>query len=255
MKYLFVANWKMQMPVKKAIAYVADNLMSLKSMANDNAQIVICPSFVAIASIAQVLKNCSVRCGAQDCSAFENGAYTGQVAAQSLAEIGCSYCIIGHSERRIYCGESSESVAEKAQRLLDQEIIPIICIGETMVDCVATSTYTVLEEQLDPVFTLLRTHTIHNTALVIAYEPVWAIGSGVTPEYSYLENIFDWLRKLIQQNVPNRSVSLLYGGSVNERSIMKLKNITQLNGFLIGGASTDFTQFKTIVELCTRSIL
>lgn len=249
MKHLFVANWKMRMTTKDAINYCHDNNASMNQLSN-NHTIVICPSFTALLPIAKQLPKNTFALGAQDCSAFEPGSYTGQVSARDIAEIGCTYCIIGHNERRMYCGETNEIVAEKAKRLLEKSVRPIICIGETSAECIVETTYQTLEKQLTPLFATLNNYKKTNTKIIIAYEPVWAIGTGIVPTHNYLAAIFTWLHKQAIEQLPNYNVIFIYGGSVDEKTIIQLRNIKHINGFLIGGASTDFKQFKSIIEAC-----
>jgi triosephosphate isomerase len=247
MKHLFVANWKMHMSNENAINYCINNLLQLKQLAHDK-NIVICPPFTALSSSEPLLQEINISLGAQDCSAFSPGAYTGQIAAQHLAEIGCTYCIIGHSERRIYCGETNEMIAEKTNHLLKNAITPIICIGETSAECIVEATYQTLEKQLLPIFAALHNHT--KKSLVIAYEPAWAIGAGIVPSNAYLAAIFSWLHKHITEQLADYNITLLYGGSVDEHTITQLLNIQHINGFLIGKASTHFEQFKSIIKAC-----
>ena len=249
MKRLFVANWKMRMNNKDAIQYCSDNNSAIQKLKN-NHTIVICPSFTALSSIATQLQQTAIALGAQDCSAFESGSYTGQVSAQDIAEIGCTYCIVGHSERRIYCSETNEIIAEKTKRLLENNVTPIICIGETSPECIVETTYQTLEKQLTPIFTALNNYKKTGATIIIAYEPVWAIGTGTVPNNDYLTAIFSWLHKQAIEKNPNYNTMFLYGGSVDEYTITKLHAIQNLNGFLIGGASTNFDQFKSIIKAC-----
>jgi triosephosphate isomerase len=249
MKRLFVANWKMRMSNKGAIQYYHDNNSSMQKLSNNHA-IVICPSFTALPFLTAQLEKNTVALGAQDCSAFEPGSYTGQVSARDIAELGCAYCIVGHSERRMYCSETNEIIAEKIKRLQENNITPIICIGETSAECIVETTYTTLEKQLLPIFTALNMSEKTDTPIIIAYEPVWAIGTGITPTCDYLTTVFTWLHQLTKKQLPNYTIALIYGGNVNEHTIKQLCNIQLINGFLIGGASTNFEQFKSTIEAC-----
>lgn len=249
MKHLFVANWKMRMSTKDSIKYYHDNKAAMEKLSN-NHTIVICPAFTALSPIATHLPKKTCALGAQDCSAYNTGSYTGQIAAQHLAEIGCTYCIVGHSERRIYCNETNEMIAEKTKRLRENNITPIICIGENSAECIVETTYKTLEKQLAPIFTTLSTGEKTDTPIIIAYEPVWAIGSGIIPTRDYLTALFSWLHQLTKKQLPNCTIAFIYGGSVDENTIKQLCNIPHINGFLIGGASTNFEQFKSIIEAC-----
>lgn len=254
MNYLFVGNWKMNMHANKAINFVKDNFDQLHALAeNQETELILCPSSVALASIINTLKPTNIDIGAQNCSQHKEGAYTGEISAQSLAEIGCSYCIVGHSERRQHFGETNEIVAEKVKQLYEHNIQPIICIGETKQEYEKKQVCDVLTKQLAPVLETLssvRPEPVERTQrnIIIAYEPIWSIGTGIIPEHTYLEQVFIWLGDHIKKQLPHAQVQLLYGGSVNERNISDLKQILYINGFLIGGASTNFQKLKKIVQ-------
>ena len=246
---LFVANWKMYKSYTDAVTFIQTHHDDLDALAHTPGRtIIICPSHEAVAPIATQCKDTSVNIGAQDCSAHKLGAYTGQIAAASLSQIGCTYCIVGHSERRAV-GESSALVAEKTVRLIEQNICPIVCIGETALQYQKKQTKNILTEQLTPI----AQHIIHaqypNTKLVIAYEPVWAIGTNVVPTRDYLLEIYDWLANWCATQLPQAHITLLYGGSVQEQNAQQLAQLASVGGFLIGGASTDFQKLQKIVSL------
>lgn len=217
---------------------------TLKTLSTEpNTEIVLCPSFPALFSVAEILSDTMVSVGAQTCSAYEDGAYTGQVSAKSLKEVGCDYCIIGHSEQRKYACISNDVVARQATQLFKNNIQPIICIGENQKEFDQKQGYAVLEQQLSPILDILASH---KQPFTIAYEPIWSIGTGIIPSLDYLNEIFDWLEKTIQ-NIPGGR--LLYGGSVHPDNAASLTTIQSLGGFLIGGASLDFQKFQKIVSL------
>jgi triosephosphate isomerase len=247
MSHIFVANWKMRMHFFDALNYCTKNYQELVSLA-DKHPFILCPSFVALAPLSELLKNSPIKLGAQDCSPFTEGSHTGEVSAQSLREIGCSYCIVGHSERRAQFNETNESIAEKILRLIENQITPIICIGESELDAINERTYSVLEEQLAPIFITLQSHRKEKRNILFAYEPVWAIGTGIIPEQQYVIDVFNWLHKTISQHLTHDSFQLLYGGSVDKITISDLKKISSIDGFLIGGASTNFLQLQRIIK-------
>lgn len=245
MKYTFVANWKMNMLIDQALAFCIDNKQALETISHEY-NIILCPSFISLPHIANALKNSKTKIGAQDCSAHTHGAYTGEISAQSLAQVGVTYCIIGHSERRTYWGETDEIIAAKAKQLYTSQIMPIICIGETLQKYKNKQTIETLKKQLMPIISLIQTQAV--SELTIAYEPVWAIGTGVTPAPDNLEKIFDWLYHHITTSISySLSVQLLYGGSVVRTTASEFKKIKKINGFLIGGASTNFKSFASII--------
>lgn len=248
--FLIVANWKMQLSFENVIQLSTNyrNHFTTHSIPPHLA-ITLCPSFPALYPIKKLLEDTAIALGAQDCSKYKNGAYTGQVSAQSLAQIGCSYCIVGHSEQRLYCHESPQDNAEKIKRLVEQNIQPIICIGEKKEEYEKNKTVDALEEQLKPVIETLQHLEIMPESICIAYEPVWAIGTGKFPDQEYLKTIFDWLDKIRKNKLSYYTVNFLYGGSVQEQTIAKIKEIPLINGLLVGNASTDFQKFTNLISL------
>lgn len=244
MKKLYIANWKMNMSYGKSLDFCHMYKNQIIALAQ-NATIILCPSFLALAPITEIFKNTAISIGAQNCSEYEAGSYTGEVSSQSLAEIGIRYCIVGHSERRILFGETTNAITKKTNLLFQHNIMPIICIGETKDQFENKGTCTVLNEQLKPILESIPTNT---QSIIIAYEPVWSIGTGIVPEITYLEEVFSWITKIAHHYAPHCRVQLLYGGSVNEKNSTQLKNIPHINGFLIGGASTDFEKFSLIIQ-------
>jgi len=232
--FIYAANWKMQLSFSQAISYAEKNSHAFAELTT-HGTIIVFPSFDALYPITQQFEQTHVATGAQNCSAYASGAYTGQVQAQSLNDIGCSYCIIGHSEQRTACQKRNQVIAEQAEQLIQVGIIPIICIGETKEQRDNKQTKEILTKQLAPLNEIKKSHNI-----IIAYEPIWAIGTGTIPESRELTETISWITE--QNNMP-----VLYGGSVNEENASTLKAIPEVAGFLIGGASLDFQKFKKIV--------
>jgi triosephosphate isomerase len=245
MKYTYIANWKMNISYNKSLDYCIDNQEQLKRLSTV-AHIILCPSFVALAPVIEILKNSNVSIGAQNCSEYALGSYTGEISAQSLAQMGIKYCFVGHSERRIHFGETTDIIIKKINLLLSNNIQPIICIGETKEHFEQNATLTVLTEQLKPI---LENIEWANKPMLIAYEPIWSIGTGIIPENTYLEEVFVWITKLVTSYKPKHVSQLLYGGSVTEKNIAQLKTISNIDGFLVGEASTHFEQFSAIIKL------
>lgn len=245
---LYIANWKMQLPFTNELLWCFNNRDELEQLCQQ-ATIVICPSTLAIAPLAATLHDIKLlHIGAQNCSEFSAGAYTGQISANSLAQAGCTYCIVGHSECRSYFGETNDIISNKIVRLLEHDIVPIICVGESAAQHEQQRTMDVLRTQLAPIFTVINNLTTPPANLCIAYEPIWAIGTGKIPTFEHLSMIFSWLQETCQQHLPSTKVDLIYGGSVQEGNIGMLKEIPHIGGFLIGGASTDFQKFKKLVS-------
>lgn len=246
-EFLYIANWKMQLSYNQAIQVCKDHFNDLAHLSTKRT-IVLCPSFDALAPLAELFKKRNIHLGAQTCATQIKGAFTGQVSAQSLQELGCTYCIVGHSEQRQHCNQSNELIAQKVITLLHHNIKPIVCIGEHKNDHETQTTFATLEKQLTPIFNAITQLPTKDHTICIAYEPIWSIGTGVIPEHDYLQEAFDWLAQQCNNRIPHTQVKLLYGGSVNENNSTALKKITGINGFLIGSASTDFKKFEKIVS-------
>lgn len=235
----------MYKPFCEALSFTQQNLQRFKTLSErPDTSIIVCPSLTALYPIAQMLQTTNVKISAQTCSSHDQGAYTGQVSALSLKQAGAQYCLIGHSEIRIFNKTSNEDIAQQAQHLLDQKITPIICIGESREAYENKQTNVYLKAQLDPIFDVIIQA---NTPYVIAYEPIWSIGTGTVAKNSYLKNIFAWIDTYIKKNTPNTPRKLIYGGSVNPQNITTLKQLNLVDGFLIGAASLDFQKFENIV--------
>lgn len=231
---LFVANWKMQFSFHQAASFIKTNIGRLSALAQlPDVEIVLCPTFTDLYAAALLVQDTKVMIGAQDVSRFESGAHTGQVSALSLAEIGCTYALVGHAESRRLLQESCADITQKCERLFAQGIIPIICVDQET-----------LEEQLASI-TRLLIQVDPELPYAIAFEPAGAIGTGNVPDKDYLQTVFKQLEELCSQNP--QPFSLLYGGSVRPENARELLAIKQLIGLLIGGASLDIANLEAIV--------
>lgn len=247
---IFVANWKMQKSYNQAINWCIENNKELAELSHIK-NIIICPSFESITKVKTLL-NKNINIGAQDCSAFEKGAYTGQVSAISLKEIGINYCLIGHSETKINITNTdnlNNSISEKYFLLIKNNIKPIICIGETQEEREKNITCDILKHQIDMIINKIKKEEIKINELIIAYEPIWAIGTGKVPKSEELNNTLIGIKKYINSILSDIELKILYGGSINLDNIEEFKNMGILNGFLLGNSSLDFQLFKKIVLL------
>lgn len=236
----FIANWKSYLTYNQEIEWVKNNLEDLQSLKNE---IIICPSFLSLNSIKTLLNNSNIKTGAQTCSQFNPGAYTGEITAQSLAQVRVSYCIVGHSERRQNFNENEIAIVQKVKLLVENQIVPILCIGETRQEYEQKQSKEALQKQLEPVLNL----AIEN--LIIAYEPVWSIGTGITPSNEYIEHMATFIKEIIKNKNSQVKYKIVYGGSITSKTATELNKCNLIDGFLIGKASTDFQKFKKIVLL------
>ena len=237
----------MNMPLQEAVLFAKTHLAELRKLtALPKTELVICPSLATLYPVASILHNSGVFIGAQNCSQYSLGAYTGEESARTLAENNCSYCIVGHSERRLLFGETDHIVAQKVARLLEASIKPIICVGADRHAYETDRTIEVIEQQLLPIITPLS--EMHAEIIYIAYEPIWAIGTNIVPDNDHIEQVLVTIKRFIHQKLRHLKIRVLYGGSVNDDSIGRLKQLSIIDGFLIGGASTNFQKLQKIVS-------
>jgi triosephosphate isomerase (TIM) len=237
---LVVGNWKMH-GTHAANEALLEGLKSAGPLPCDAA---VCVPFPYLAQAAERLARSAISWGAQDCSAHEQGAYTGEVSVTMLADFGCRYVIVGHSERRALHAESDQLVADKAQAALARGVTPIVCVGETLAEREAGETEAVVKRQLSAVI-----HTLaHCTGeMVVAYEPVWAIGTGRTATPEQAQAVHALLRAQLHAATPKADkMSLLYGGSVKPDNAASLFSQPDIDGGLIGGASLKAADFLAI---------
>jgi triosephosphate isomerase len=218
----------------------------------ENIDIVLCPPFTSLYTISVALAESRIAWGAQNCHHEEVGAFTGEISAEFLSELGCRYVIIGHSERRMLFHETDETIAPKVLKVLERGLTPILCVGETLAQREEGTTWRVLEEQLCRGTREVGRRDLER--LVIAYEPVWAIGTGMTatPEIAQEAHHFirDWLGKRYSRGFAIQ-VRLLYGGSVKPDNVKALMGQEDIDGALVGGASLSPEQFRAILVNCT----
>lgn len=239
-KKLVVGNWKMH-GSRPANAELLAGILAARPFAAD---VAVCVPFPYLGETAATLASSELRWGAQDCSAHEQGAYTGEVSAAMLAECGCRYVIVGHSERRALHGETDQLVADKAKAALARAVTPIVCVGETLAQRDAGETEAVVKRQLSAVI-----HTLAHCAseIVVAYEPVWAIGTGRTATPEQAQQVHHVLRAQLQAATGRGALmKILYGGSVKPDNAATLFAQPDIDGGLIGGAALKAADFVAI---------
>ena len=242
---LVVGNWKMHgsRPAN------ADLLAGLLGARPIGADVAVCPPFVFLSEVAATLAGSDIRWGAQDVSAQAQGAYTGEVSAAMLQELGCRYTLVGHSERRAYHAESDALVAQKAQAALARGVTPIVCVGETLAEREAGQTDEVVKRQLSAV---IHTLALCAAEMVVAYEPVWAIGTGRTATPEQAQAVHALLRAQLQAATGRGDqMRILYGGSVKADNASTLLAQADIDGGLIGGASLKASDFIAICQAAT----
>ena len=237
---LVVGNWKMN---GSRVAN-AELLAALKDAGPWDAEVAVCPPFPYLADVVLSVQGSGMAWGAQDCSAHESGAFTGEVSPGMLAEFGCRYVITGHSERRALHFETDQTVADKAKAALAHGLTPIVCVGETLAERDAGQTDAVVKRQLSAVIHTLA-HCI--SQVVVAYEPVWAIGTGKTATAEQAQAVHAVLRAQLSAATQKAAeMKILYGGSVKADNARALFSLPDVDGGLIGGASLKATDFIAI---------
>ncbi|MDO6476302.1 triose-phosphate isomerase [Alteromonas sp. 1_MG-2023] len=237
-KLLVAGNWKMN----GSRSLVEEFAASFDKAAAENIDVVICPPSILIPAFSGK----GIATGAQDVSACDNGAHTGDLSVTMLKEFDCKYCIVGHSERRDDHGETSQLVAEKALKLIEAGITPVICCGEPLSVREAGQVNEFVEAQLKAVFDLIPVSSLKNA--VIAYEPIWAIGTGVTASPQEAQDVHKFIREFIASYDGSlaASIQILYGGSVKPDNAKELFGQPDIDGGLIGGASLKASDFNAI---------
>jgi len=241
---MIAGNWKMNTTVDQAVALVAEMRPRLETI--DNVTKVVCPPFVSLAPVSEQIKGSSVKLGAQNMYFEDKGAYTGEIAPPMLAAL-CQYVIIGHSERRQYFHETDETVNRKIIAALRVGLKPILCVGETLAQNEAGSTQAVVSEQL----TAALAGIAAVDELVIAYEPIWAIGTGRAATAEQANQTIGFIRshiEILYNQTASQKLVILYGGSVTAANTTDLISQPDIDGALVGGASLKAGQFISIVE-------
>jgi triosephosphate isomerase len=244
---IIAGNWKMYKTAAEAKALVTD----LKAAASGlvGAEIVVCPTFTSLPTVAEVIRGSNIQLGAQNVHWEKEGAFTGEISAAMLAEIGVTYVVVGHSERRQYFGETNETVNKRARAALDNGLKPIICVGETLAQREAGQTSHVVSDQVMAGLAGFSQDDILRS--VIAYEPVWAIGTGKTATPAQAQEVHELIRCMLEKLFGAETaakVRIQYGGSVKPANARELMSQKDIDGALVGGASLEAKGFAEIVK-------
>ena len=250
-EFLVAGNWKMNGTAVGSKSLVSGIVNG--APAGSGYRMLVCPPFAYLASVARMLEGSNIALGAQNVSQFESGAHTGEISPGMLKDVGCEYVIVGHSERRAMYGESSAIVAAKFLAAQAAGLIPILCVGETLHEREAGTTETVIDEQLDAVIDAAGIGAFQ--LAVIAYEPVWAIGTGKTASPEQAQAVHQHIRaRLAGQDAElSKKVQILYGGSMKGDNAPGLLGMADIDGGLIGGASLKANDFLAIATAAAQS--
>ncbi|MDO8734961.1 MAG: triose-phosphate isomerase [Elusimicrobiota bacterium] len=247
---LIAGNWKMNKTVEESVELVnaLKQKLSDGSVASDR-EVLVCPPFTSLVVVKEIVKNSIIKLGAQNMYFEKSGAYTGEISALMLKNAGVEYVIIGHSERRQYFSETDENVNKKMKVAFENSIIPIVCVGETLHQREKNEAFSVIEKQVKVGVAGLSAE--QSKKLVIAYEPVWAIGTGKTATPQQAEEVHAFIRKLYSEMYGKdaaESIRILYGGSVKPDNVSEIMRQPDIDGALVGGASLKADDFIKLVR-------
>jgi len=246
-KPIIAANWKMNKTVSEAAGFARE----ITDLTRDifNVEIVICPPFTALSAVGEILKDTNIKLGAQNMHWEKSGAFTGEISPLMLRDIGCRFVIIGHSERREYFKETDQDVNRKIKSALSFNLIPIMCVGEKLKERESGETLKVVERQVREGLREVPEEEAKN--IVIAYEPVWAIGTGKTATPEDAAGVHRFIRSVLSQIYSEeiaQTIRIQYGGSVNAENIDELMKEEEIDGALVGGASLSINSFLRIIK-------
>lgn len=250
-RFFVVGNWKMHTSPKDSLVLASAIAAhpSVQHSIHGGVRVGVCPPFTSLAATSAALAGSSIELGAQNCHTQPSGAFTGEISAPMLAMAGCSFVLAGHSERRVHCFENDALVSEKAKAIVSAGLQPIVCVGETLQERESESTFEVVRKQLS----ILLSHPLNLLQhAVVAYEPVWAIGTGLAATPEQAEEVHAFVCKELADR--GYDVPVIYGGSVNENNAADLFAMPHISGALVGGASLHVEQFASIVSAAHRAL-
>ncbi len=245
MQQYVIGNWKMNGTKAEAQALASGFLKRIQEATRPLPHIILCPSYPYLTSVIELLKSSPIEVGAQDCHTEKSGAFTGDVSVAQLVDVGCKYVIVGHSERRRYHHESSLTIRTKVEAAIKAGLRPILCIGESQEERKTGKALHIISHQLN---SDLPTDLMPNNIL-IAYEPLWAIGTGLTPTSEEVEEVMGLIKhELYLRLMGGNLIPILYGGSVNAQNASKILNIPHVDGLLVGGISLKLDEFWEVIN-------
>lgn len=254
-RMIIAGNWKMNSNVAETFKLITAIQSNVKAEP-ENIDVVICPPFTALYTANVSLQESFIKLGAQNIHWEDNGAFTGEISGSFLNDVGCTYAVVGHSERRHIFGETDEMVNKKVLAALRNELIPIVCVGETLSERESGNQKGVVEKQIKAAFAGIHQRDAEN--IVVAYEPVWAIGTGKTATPDQAQEMHHFIRNLIEKlfDAPTaNTIRLLYGGSVKASNSADLLIQKDIDGALIGGASLNGVEFASIIRAAPHKSL
>lgn len=248
---VIAGNWKLNKTIVEAVSFVKQ--LSPLVSGISNVEIVIAPVFTALSKVSDAMADSNIKLSAQDCFWEPEGAFTGEVSPALLKDAGCSYVIVGHSERRQFFGESDTTVNKKVKAVISNGLTAIVCVGETLEEREAGQAFTVVGGQVDKALEGLTCADMEQ--VVIAYEPVWAIGTGRTATMEQAQEVHEFIRSRIEKLLGiavSAETRILYGGSVKPDNVKSLMAQADVDGALIGGASLNVHSFSEIAASCSH---
>ncbi|UCC99184.1 MAG: triose-phosphate isomerase [Phycisphaerales bacterium] len=250
MRKPFVAgNWKMNTDSQTGVQLAERIAAGSVEAAGRTVTVAVCPPFVYLQAVTRALASSSIAVGAQDMYSEPDGAFTGEISSSMLKDVGCTYCLCGHSERRHVIGETDELINKKVTAAINGGLLPILCVGELLSEREASRTNDVVTRQLEEGLAALGDEKL--SAVTIAYEPVWAIGTGITATPDQAQEVHDFIRKLIGRMYGDQlaaEIRILYGGSVKPGNAAELMGCEDIDGLLVGGASLKGDDFLAIIQ-------
>ena len=245
-KNIIAGNWKMHFSSEETKKFLNE---LVPKVSDAKCEVVVCPPFTSLQVASDILKNSNIKLGAQNIHFEEKGAFTGEISADMLKSFNVSYVIVGHSERRSYFNETDEDINKKIFTCLKNDFVPIFCVGETLEEREAGKMKSVLESQIKNAFLGVSKEDVKK--IVVAYEPVWAIGTGKTATSEDANNVIGFIRNVVE-NIYDKEVSenivILYGGSLKPNTIKEQMSMENIDGALVGGASIVVSDFESIVK-------